>query len=95
MIIAAVEKERATQLPDGKRRFYPTRRFRVEAAQLLQIPILPLRQDFNAHGRGHICGAIGRLVFLSGLQALPVITNASPPAGLSAEQSTKMNFPAF
>src|SRR5690606_11791720 len=54
MFVAAVGEDRAAELANLGRRLDPARRRGVELTELLQLPILRLRQNLDAHVRRHI-----------------------------------------
>src|SRR3982751_6810501 len=76
-VVAAITEQRATELPDPRRRAYPTRRRRVELLESLQCPVLLLGQELGAPSRCHVRGAVLRLVLLPRVERSTVVTHAS------------------
>src|SRR5437879_1942400 len=72
--VAPITIQRTAELPDLSRRLYPARSFRIELFQLLKFEVFFFRQKLDAHGLRHANRAILRLMFLSRLQRLIVVT---------------------
>src|SRR6186713_1130526 len=77
LAVAPVAEQRAAEGPDVGRCTDPAGRRRVELAERLQVPVLVLGQEFDAHRGSHVDGAALRLVLLAGLERLTVVADTS------------------
>ena len=76
-----VAKQCTSKGPDLLRCLDPGRGFGVEGVQGLEMVILLLGQEVNAHFRGHANGAVFGLVLLPGCQSLWVVADAAASLG--------------
>src|SRR5579864_2005488 len=83
---AAITKEGAAEFSDSRRRFHPARRFRIESSKFLQLSVLFLRQELNAHNSCHIHRVAVWLVLFPCIQRFTVITKI--PAALRTFRGT-------
>ena len=63
------------------RRAQPARRLRVELTETLQLVILLLIQEFDAHGRSQVGDAAFRFMLLARVQRRAVVAQAHPSLG--------------
>jgi hypothetical protein len=71
--ISAIIIQRAAKLSHVRGCLHPARRFRIELSQLLKLQILLLRQELDAHGGGHIGGAVFRFMFFPRIQRFTIL----------------------
>lgn len=75
-VVAAVAEERAAQVPDRGRRFYPARGLEVEGFQALQRPICFLVEEFDPHSGGHVDHGVRGLELLARFERGAVVAEA-------------------
>src|SRR5690606_5862505 len=76
-VVTAVAEQRSTELPDFRRRLYPTRSLQVEFSQLLQVTVLRFREERDAHLGSHVHGAGLGFMLFSGIKRGAIVANAA------------------
>lgn len=76
VIEAAVAEEGSAEVPNSGRGLNPTGGLEVELPECLQVAVLVLGEEVDAHGVGEVDGGVFRAVLLAGFQAGTVVTEA-------------------
>jgi hypothetical protein len=80
-VVAPVAEQRAAELADLRRSLDPTRGLQVEFAHALQLAVLRLAEQLDAHRRRHLDRAARRFVLLARVERRAVVAQTAATFG--------------